>query len=109
MHILRVEATFDEVMRAFATTQRSRIPVYRGTDDHILGFVHIKDICGCCWIANAALEEDLAPAAVRFASRLARSADRSGNQAGQRIARRIAHATLGMAVVVDEFGSIFGL
>src|SRR5438046_10245337 len=44
MHILRIEAEFDEVLRAFATTQRSRIPVYRDTVDPILGFVHIKDM-----------------------------------------------------------------
>ena len=44
MHVLPVEATLDEVMRAFATTQKSRIPVYRGTEDQILGFVHIKDV-----------------------------------------------------------------
>jgi CBS domain containing-hemolysin-like protein len=44
MHTLPVEASLDEVMRVFATTQRSRIPVYRGTADHILGFVHIKDM-----------------------------------------------------------------
>ena len=31
-------------MRMFATTQRSRIPVYEGSLDHILGFVHIKDM-----------------------------------------------------------------
>ena len=28
----------------FATTQRSRIPVYEGSLDHIVGFVHIKDM-----------------------------------------------------------------
>src|SRR6202012_3118950 len=44
MHLLPVEANLDEVMRSFATTQRSRIPVYRGSEDQILGFVHIKDM-----------------------------------------------------------------
>src|SRR5207247_9457358 len=44
MHILPIEAEFDEVLRAFATTQRSRIPVYRGAVDHILGFVPITDM-----------------------------------------------------------------
>src|SRR5258708_21786087 len=44
IHTLPVEANLDEVMRVFATTQRSRIPVYRGTAAHILGFVHIKDM-----------------------------------------------------------------
>src|SRR5204862_3435969 len=41
LHTLRIEAGLDEVLRAFATTQRSRIPGYRGNVDHILGFVHI--------------------------------------------------------------------
>ena len=44
MHVLPIEARFDQVMRVFATTQRSRIPVYRETIDHMLGFVHIKDM-----------------------------------------------------------------
>src|SRR5947208_16349412 len=37
MHLLAVEATLDEVLRVFATTQKSRIPVYRGAVDHVLG------------------------------------------------------------------------
>src|SRR5216683_510955 len=44
MHTLPVESNLDEVMRAFATTQRSRIPVYRGSQDQILGLVTMEDI-----------------------------------------------------------------
>lgn len=44
MQALPVEASVDDVMRAFATTQRSRIPVYEQSIDHILGFVHVKDM-----------------------------------------------------------------
>ncbi len=44
IHMLPAEADMDEVLRVFATTQRSRLPVYQGTPDHILGFVHIKDM-----------------------------------------------------------------
>ena len=44
VHALPAEAGLDEAMRMFATTQRSRLPVYEGSLDHILGFVHIKDI-----------------------------------------------------------------
>src|SRR6201987_5096866 len=43
MHVLRIEAAFDEVMRAFAPPQRSRIPFYRVTFAHVLGFFHNKD------------------------------------------------------------------
>ena len=34
----------EDAMSMFATTQRSRLPVYEGSLDHILGFVHIKDV-----------------------------------------------------------------
>src|SRR5580698_6427337 len=44
MHALPVTATLEDTMRMFATTQRSRLPVYDGSLDHILGFVHIKDV-----------------------------------------------------------------
>src|SRR5262249_10806618 len=44
VHALHAEASLEDRMRMFATTQRSRIPVYEGSLDHILGFVHIKDM-----------------------------------------------------------------
>src|SRR5258708_15295417 len=61
IHTLLVEANLDEVMRVFATTQRSRIPVYRGTADHILGFVHIKDMISILLDRERRLEENLPP------------------------------------------------
>src|SRR5262244_3597895 len=61
MHTLPVEASLDEVMRLFATTQRSRIPVYRGTVDHVLGFVHIKDMMWVLLDRERRLEEKLSP------------------------------------------------
>ena len=61
MHALPADASLEETMRMFATTQRSRIPVYEGTLDHILGFVHIKDMI---WVLldSARRAEDDAPA-----------------------------------------------
>jgi len=61
IHTLPVESDLDEVMRVFATTQRSRIPVYRGTADHILGFVHIKDMIWILLDRERRLEENLSP------------------------------------------------
>src|ERR1700720_2061240 len=63
MHTVAVESTLDEVLRAFATTQRSRIPVYRGTEDQILGFVHIKDMLWVLLDRERRLEEGVAAAA----------------------------------------------
>ena len=61
MHMLPIEASLDEVMRAFATTQRSRLPVYRGSEDHVLGFVHIKDMMWVLLERERRLEERLSP------------------------------------------------
>ena len=61
IHTLPVESSLDDVMRVFATTQRSRIPVYRGTADHILGFVHIKDMIWILLDRERRFEENLSP------------------------------------------------
>ncbi|PAX07782.1 hemolysin family protein [Sphingomonas lenta] len=39
------EATpFDELVRIFAEAGHSRLPVYRGKLDHIVGMIHVKDV-----------------------------------------------------------------
>src|ERR1700733_5215182 len=44
IHALPAGASLEDAMKMFATTQRSRIPIYEGTLDHVTGFVHIKDL-----------------------------------------------------------------
>src|SRR5205807_10131999 len=44
VHALPVETGFEEALALFAKTQRSRLPVYESTLDHVLGFVHVKDL-----------------------------------------------------------------
>ena len=44
IHVLPASASLEDAMKMFATTQRSRIPVYEGNLDHVTGFVHIKDL-----------------------------------------------------------------
>ena len=36
--------SFDELVQAFAEAGHSRLPVYRGELDHIVGMIHIKDV-----------------------------------------------------------------
>ncbi len=38
-----VEATYDEVLSTFRTCMYTRIPVYEGENDHIIGLINIKD------------------------------------------------------------------
>ena len=109
MHTLPVESSLDEVLRAFATTQRSRIPVYRGTPDQVLGFVHIKDIVWILLDRDRRLEEHLAPPPFDL-RRILREVliVPETKPAGELLAELRSHH-VGMAVVVDEFGSILGL
>lgn len=41
---LSAEASWDEVVSAFAEHGHSRMPVYRGTLDDVIGMMHIKDV-----------------------------------------------------------------
>ncbi len=109
MHVLPIEAPLDQVMRIFATTQRSRIPVYRGTIDHMLGFVHIKDMMWILLDRERRLQEGT-PAAPFDLRRVLRELliVPETKPAGELLNEfRSKHTS--MAVVVDEFGSILGL
>jgi magnesium and cobalt exporter, CNNM family len=110
IHTLPVEASLEEVMRIFATTQRSRIPVYRGSVDHVLGFVHIKDMMWVLLDRERRMEENM-PAPPPFDLRrilreilIVPETKTASELLGELRARRV-----GMAMVVDEFGSILGL
>jgi CBS domain containing-hemolysin-like protein len=110
MHTLPVEASLEEVMKLFATTQRSRIPVYRGTVDHVLGFVHIKDMMWVLLDRERRLEEKLPPGPAFDLRRVLREVvivPETKPASELLMELRVRH--VGMAMVVDEFGSILGL
>lgn len=109
MHLLPVEATLDEVMRAFATTQRSRIPVYRGTEDQVLGFVHIKDMLWVLLDRERRMEENLAPAPFDLRRVLRELLIVPETKPADELLIELRSHRVGMALVVDEFGSILGL
>ncbi len=109
VHALPADATLEDTMRMFATTQRSRVPVYEGSLDHILGFVHIKDMI---WILldRARSAEEHQPAA-EFSLRgmlrdvlIVPETKRASELLLEFRARRT-----GLAMIVDEFGSILGI
>ena len=110
MHTLPVEATLDEVMRVFATTQRSRIPVYRGTEDHVLGFVHIKDMMWVLLDRERRLEENLPPGPPFDLRRVLREVPIvPETKPANELLLELRARRVGIAMVVDEFGSILGL
>jgi putative hemolysin len=110
MHVLPVEASLDDVMRVFAATQRSRLPVFRGSIDHVLGYVHIKDMMWVLLDRERRLEERLPPPPPFDLRRVLREilivpeTKPASELLGELRSRHV-----GMAMVVDEFGSILGV
>src|SRR5438094_3319040 len=109
MHTLPLESTLDDVMRAFATTQRSRIPVYRGSLDHIIGFVHIKDMMWVLLDRERRLEENVATPVVDLRRVLREVLIVPETKPASELLLELRTRRVGLAVVVDEFGSILGL
>ncbi len=109
VHALPAEATLEETIQLFARTQRSRIPVYQGTLDHTLGFVHIKDLFGVVLERQRRAGQGR-PAAPFELRRLARELliVPESKLAGELLSEFRARGGA-MALVVDEFGSILGL
>jgi putative hemolysin len=109
VHALPASANLEDTMTMFATTQRSRIPVYEGTLDHILGFVHIKDMI---WILldRARRAEDRQPL-VEFNLRtvLRDALIVPETKPVSELLLEFRARRTGLAMIVDEFGSILGL
>jgi putative hemolysin len=110
MYMLPIESTLEQVMSLFATTQRSRVPVYRGTEDHVLGFVHIKDMMWSLLDTERRLQEKLPPPPPFDLRRVLREIliVPETKPAGELLSE-LRGRHIGMAVVVDEFGSVLGL
>ncbi|MGH9775105.1 MAG: hemolysin family protein [Candidatus Acidiferrales bacterium] len=109
MHVLPVDATFDEAMRLFATTQRSRIPVYEGSLDHIRGFVHIKDFIWVLLDGARRVEESLPPPPFELRRFLRDILIVPETKPASELLLEFRTRHAGIAMVVDEFGSILGL
>jgi len=109
VHALPVDATFDEVLRMLAVTQRSRIPVYEGTLDHPIGFVHVKDIL---WILldRQRREEEGAPIPeFHLRGEVRPILIVPETKPASELLSELRSKHTGMAMVVDEFGTILGL
>jgi len=109
IHVLPASASLEDAMKMFATTQRSRIPVYEGNLDHVTGFVHIKDLV---WplLERVRRAEDGQPATDFNLSRYRREiliVPETKSASELLVEFRLRRTEI--AMVVDEFGSILGL
>lgn len=109
IHALAESANFEDVMRLFATTRRSRLPVYEGSIDHVLGFVHIKDMVWVLleWAHRA--QEGLPFPEFHLRNLVRDALIVPETKPASELLLEFRSRRTGLAMVVDEFGSILGL
>ncbi len=92
--------TFDELVRAFADAEHSRLPVYGESLDEVIGMVHIKDV----FAANIDPSRDRSLAALMRSPLFVPESMGAIDLLARMRAERV-H----LAIVVDEFGGTEGL
>jgi putative hemolysin len=109
MHALSASASLEDTMRMFATTQRSRLPVYEGSLDHILGFVHIKDVIWVLIDRAHSANEQATGREFHLRNVLREVLIVPETKPASELLVEFRTRRTGLAMVVDEFGSILGL
>jgi CBS domain containing-hemolysin-like protein len=99
--IIAIEITtpIDAALRAMAEAGHSRLPVYRGTLDELVGMVHIKDVVGRLG-ETGTLESPGLVREVLFEAPSRRVLD---------LLNRMRTTRIHLAIVVDEYGGTDGL
>jgi CBS domain containing-hemolysin-like protein len=109
VHFVAADATLDDVMRVFVTTQRSRLPVFEGTAEHLLGYIHIKDIVWVLLDRERRAEEGWTAAEFNVRSLLHEISIVPESKPVSEMLLELRTTHRWMAMVVDEFGTILGL
>jgi putative hemolysin len=104
-----VDGTLDQVLRLMREHQYSRLPVYEGSAEHIIGYVHYKDMMRILEERRAAAEKKrvLRPFQISRVMRKPLVVPETKPLNDLIDAFRTSHQH--MAMVVDEFGTIVGL
>ncbi len=109
VHSVTADATLDDVMKVFVTTQRSRLPVFEGAGDHVLGYIHIKDIVWALLDRERRAEEGWPAPEFNVRTMLHEIAIVPETKPVNELLHELRSRGGWMAMVVDEFGTILGL
>ena len=101
MVTLEVHTSLAEAMQVLLESGFSRVPVYEGRVDRIVGVLYSKDVLRYCW-RNERAQQDLRP--LLREAYFVPEAKRADELLAEMQARRI-H----MAIVIDEYGGVAGL
>lgn len=100
MSALSIDTPLNEVITAAAQSPYSRLPVYRGSLDNIVGILHTKDLVR--WLVSDGTNGSLA-------SLIRPIASVHESVTADRILRELRERRSHQALVVDEFGGTAGL
>ncbi len=100
--VLAIDTPLTEAIRVVAESPYSRLPVFSGSIDNIVGMLHTKDLVR--WLAGAA---DRAPVTIAALIRPITSVHESVT--ADRVLRELRDRRSHQALVTDEFGGTAGL
>ena len=92
------DCAIEELASLFAETGYSRIPIYHETIDHIVGFIHEKDLYSARYRGETAISGLVSPVIYT-----------TGGTKAFELLRILQRGKVHMAVVVDEYGGTEGI
>jgi putative hemolysin len=96
---LRRDASPEEIRATLQGRSHSRFPIYEGDIDHVVGYLHLKDLLAVAWEEKAFVLDDLLRPAY-FVPDSKQAVELLAVMRGERIP---------LAIVVDERGSMAGI
>jgi CBS domain containing-hemolysin-like protein len=97
-----VQASRADVLAAAASSGHTRLPVYEGDTDHIIGLVHVKDL-----LLGPSASDDVSTFDLRDVLRPIMAVP--GSRDLEALLRELLHTREQAALVIDEFGGTAGL
>jgi CBS domain containing-hemolysin-like protein len=104
-----VNATLDETLRLMREHQYSRLPVYEGTPEHMVGYIHYKDLMRVWEERRIAIERGRTARPFRMQRILRKPLVVPETKPLNDLIDEYRTTHIHMALVVDEFGTIVGL
>ncbi len=99
MVLVNANAEVDKVIEIFHNSRYSRLPVYEGKDDNIIGIVHQKDVFEMLYRGQKKIVKELVRPILFIPE----------TQKINQLLNEFLKKRLHMAIVIDEYGSVVGL
>ncbi len=103
------QATMDDVLHVMTSQQHSRLPVYRGNPEQIIGILHYKDLLALWEERRAATRAGRTPRPFRIQALLRKHWIVPETKPVLQMLTEFRTGRSHMALVVDEFGTISGM